>query len=390
MEVYILDSLYRRIDVVDRFESLVWSERFSAYGDFELQVHSTLENRNRFSEGTRLAMNESYRVMTIETVKDYADSEGRQILEIKGRSLEAILEDRLARGSMADLTTEPKWVLEGTPLEIATKIFHDICVTGILDPGDIIPMVVEGSIFPDDTISPPIDEITYEIDPKSVYQAVKELCDLYLMGFRLVRNFDTSQLYFDVYTGSNRTANQSLLPAVIFSPGLDNLQNTSELTSIANYKNVAYVISPVGTEIVYAQDIDPSIEGFERRILMVKADDITDTDPLIATEKMIRRGYEELGKNRRVRAFDGEISQNSQYQYGRDYNLGDLIQLNNSSGVSNVMQVTEQIFVSDAQGDRSYPTLTINQLVTPGSWLSVPTDQVWIDLGETEYWENQI
>lgn len=390
MEVYILDSLYRRIDVVDRFESLVWSERFSAYGDFELQVHSTLENRNRFSEGTRLAMNESYRVMTIETVKDYADSEGRQILEIKGRSLEAILEDRLARGSMADLTTEPKWILEGTPLEIATKIFHDICVTGILDPGDIIPMVVEGSIFPDDTISPPIDEITYEIDPKSVYQAVKELCDLYLMGFRLVRNFDTSQLYFDVYTGSNRTANQSLLPAVIFSPGLDNLQNTSELTSIANYKNVAYVISPVGTEIVYAQDIDPSIEGFERRILMVKADDITDTDPLIATEKMIRRGYEELGKNRRVRAFDGEISQNSQYQYGRDYNLGDLIQLNNSSGVSNVMQVTEQIFVSDAQGDRSYPTLTINQLVTPGSWLSVPTDQVWIDLGETEYWENQI
>lgn len=390
MEVYILDSLYRRIDVVDRFESLVWSERFSAYGDFELQVHSTLENRNRFSEGTRLAMNESYRVMTIETVKDYADSEGRQILEIKGRSLEAILEDRLARGSMTDLTTEPKWVLEGTPLEIATKIFHDICVTGILDPGDIIPMVVEGSIFPDDTISPPIDEITYEIDPKSVYQAVKELCDLYLMGFRLVRNFDTSQLYFDVYTGSNRTANQSLLPAVIFSPGLDNLQNTSELTSIANYKNVAYVISPVGTEIVYAQDIDPSIEGFERRILMVKADDITDTDPLIATEKMIRRGYEELGKNRRVRAFDGEISQNSQYQYGRDYNLGDLIQLNNSSGVSNVMQVTEQIFVSDAQGDRSYPTLTINQLVTPGSWLSVPTDQVWIDLGETEYWENQI
>jgi hypothetical protein len=384
MEVYILDNLYRRNVVVDRFESLIWTERFSAYGNFELILHSTLENRNRFKEGVRLALNESYRVMTVETVEDGTDSEGRMILKVTGRSLEEILDNRLARGTMDDLEAAPKWVLTGLPKVIANKIFHDICVTGILNAGDIIPGVIEASLFPPDTIDAPTETITYEIDPKTVYTALKELCDIYNMGFRLIRNFDTGNLYFDVYTGSDRTPHQSVLPAVVFSPGLDNLQNTTELSSIALYKNVAYVLSPVGTEIVYALDVDPASNGFTRKVLIVKADDIKDTTPSVATAKMIQRGTEELAKNRRFAAFDGELNQNSQYKYGVHYNLGDLVQLRNNSGAASDMQVTEQIFVSDKEGDRSYPTLSINRFITPGSWLSVPNDQVWADRGGVE------
>lgn len=385
MEIYILDSLYRRQTVVDKFDSLIWTERFSAYGDFELHMHSTLENRNLFPAGTKFAINESYRVMIVETVEDSTDDNSVELLKLTGRSFEAILDSRLARGSMDDLTTDPKWILTGTPVEIATQIFHDVCVTGILHASDIIPMVTEGSIFPDDTIPPPVDEISYEIDPKTVYTAEKDLCDQYLLGFRLVRNFDTSQLYFDVYTGSDRTTHQSVLPAVLFSPELDNLRNTSELTSSATYKNVAYVLSPVGSEIVYAPEADSSVAGFDRKILIVQADDITDTDPPTASAQMIQRGIDELAKNRKTSAFDGEISQNSQYKYGTDYNLGDLITLRNTDGAMNDMQVTEQIFVSDNQGDRSYPTLTVNQFVTPGSWLALPADKVWNDY-TTEHW----
>jgi hypothetical protein len=230
-----------------------------------------------------------------------------------------------------------------------------------------------------------VDIITYEVDPKTVYTAEKDLCDQYLLGFRLVRNFDTSQLYFGIYTGSDRTTHQSVLPAVLFSSELDNLQNTSELTSSAAYKNVAYVLSPVGTEIVYAPEADSSVAGFSRQVLIVQADDITDPDPPTASAQMIRRGIDELAKYRKTSAFDGEISQNSQYKYGTDYNLGDLVTLRNASGVMNDMQVTEQIFVSDNQGDRSYPTLTVNQFVTPGSWLALPADKVWNDY-TTEHW----
>lgn len=388
MEIYTLDSLFRRILVVDRFESLIWTERFSAYGDFELQLHSTISNRNLFVPGVRIAINESYRVMMVETTEDITDDEGRQTLKVKGRSLEAILENRLAMAALTDLTTDPKWILEGFPLDIATQLFHDICILGILDAGDII-AVTEGSIFPTDTIPAPTDEIIYSIDPITLYQALKDLCDVYAMGFRLVRDLDTSILYFDVYMGSDRTTSQTALAAVVFSPDLENLRNTAQLTTIAVYKNVAYVISPVGHEVVYPTDVDPSIEGFERNVLIVKADDITDVIPADATAKMIQRGNEELAKNRRFTVFDGELAQTNQYKYGVDYNLGDLVELRNDEGTTAKMQITEQIFVSDKEGERSYPTLSINTFITPGSWLAWDFNQEWEDVGPTEYWEDQ-
>ena len=384
MEVYILDSLLRREKVIDRFESLIWTERWAAYGDFELIIQSTNESRSDFVAGTRIAQNESYRVMTVETVENTFDDEGKALLKVSGVSLEEILDDRIAKDTMSDLTTEPKWVLTGTPGDIARQIFNDICVTGNLDPGDVIPFLMPGTIFPEDTIPEPAEVITVEIPLTTVYGAIKEICNLYDLGFRLVRNFDTSQLYFDIYSGSDRTTLQTVLDPVVFAPELDNLKNTTEFTTISQSKNVAYVFSPVGFEVVVPQDVDPEVAGFERRVLLVQADDIT--DPYNASALMIQRGKEELSKNRSFSAFDGELNQHSEYKYGVHYNLGDLVEMRNSDGVTNNMRVTEQIFVSDREGERSYPTLAINLFITPGSWLAWDYNQVWADLGLTEYW----
>jgi len=333
-------------------------------------------------------MNESMRGMVVETTENTVDADGKAMLTVKGRSFEKIFLDRIARGAMTNLTTEAKWVLTGTPGNIARKIVRDICITGTLDTDDIVPFLLEGSIFPEDTIPEPTDVVTIEVEPTTVYDALKNICDLYDLGFRIVRNYDTSQLYFDVYSGSNHTSSQTSLTPVIFSPELDNLQNTSELTTIATNKNVAYVFSPVGFEVVYPAGIDHDISGFDRQVLLVKADDITDTNPSVASALMIQKGKEELSKNRSMSAFDGEISQRGTYRYGIDYQLGDLIELRNSDGATNKMRVTEQIFVSDQEGDRSYPTLTISEFIAPGSWLAWDYNQQWFEVGATQYWNN--
>jgi hypothetical protein len=389
MEIELLDSLYRRIAVVDTYHSFIWTERFSDKGDFELNVMPTLENRNRFIAEVRLVIKESYRVMVVKTVQDYVNDEGEHLLKVTGFSLEEILEQRLAMAALTDLTTDPQWILEGTPKEIATQMFHDICITGILSPDDVL-AVIELNIFPPDTIPEPVGDIMYIVDPTTLYLAEKTLCDTYMMGFRLVRDHDTTLLYFDVYMGSDRTRQQSTLPAVIFSTSLENLHNTSKLTSTAPYKNVAYVVCPVGSEIVFADGVDPTVEGFERRVLLVKADDITDVVPADATAKMIQKGREELSKYRRFVALDGEVTTNSQYVYGVHYNLGDLVTQEDPDGTTAVMQVTEQIFVSDKEGDRRYPTLIINELITPGSWADVPADLEWFDLdADPDTWADQ-
>lgn len=383
MELYTLNALLQRDQVIDVFDSCIWTERFQEKGDFELIINSTRESRSRLKTGTLLACNESFRVMEVQEFEDDINEDGEKILKVKGPSLEGILENRVAKNTLSGTTTEPKWVITDTPTDVARKIFHDICVTGTLNVGDKIPFIIEGTFMPASTIIEPDDIITTDLDPQTVYQAISDLAKVWNFGFRLLRLYDTSQLYFDIYMGSDRTTAQSILNPVIFTPELDNLQNTTELATTTNAKNVAYVFSPAGYQVVYSADVNPDVDGFERRVLVVNATDITDENP-DPDAAMIQRGREELAKNKAVAAFDGEINPNSLYKYGRDYELGDIVEIRNADSVTSYMRVTEQIFVSDREGERAYPTLALNAFVNEGSWLSYGTT-VWSEL-TTEHW----
>lgn len=455
MEVYTLDSVLRRTRVVDTFETCIWTERLSAFGDFELNIFSTFAMRSLLTAGTRLAITESNRVMTIETVEDTLDSEGKTMLKITGRSLEALLLERINRHGLASGISGAKWRLVGTPANIVRQIFDTICRTNTAQPGDNIPFLVAGSLYPKSTITEPEDIITVYLEFGSVYESIKDICEAYSLGFRIVRNMDKSQLMFDVYSGNDHTTLQSILPPVVFSPELDNLTDVSELTSIDSYRNIAYVFSPVESTIVYVDGADANTSGFQRRVLLVDASDITyperaktltngqetainkaiGLDNALAAEKdalnrlvrqerlwsvdpgkintvvtrntwvgtevadiyaardaslalnadettamivtLKQRGTVELAKWRSISAFDGEIPQTGSYRYTQHYELGDLVEMRNQDGVTNNMRVTEQIFVSDTAGDRSYPTLAIDLFITPGSWFAWDYNQVW-------------
>lgn len=387
MELYPLDSLLRPDSVIERFISVIWTERFSDKGEFELVLPSTLANRNLLKTGMLLASDVSHRVMRLDSVEDKTDDEGRRILEAKGPSIETLFDERVAKATMSDLETEPKWVITDTPGNTARKIVRDICITGTLSLNDKIPFIVEGTFMPEDTIPEPTDTYLTEIEPKSVYAAVKEVCDLHGLGFRLLRHPVTYQLYFDVYSGSDRTTGQTLLQPVVFTPEIGNLQNSTQLTTISQAKNVAYVFSTVGFQVVYGTDVNPDVEGFERRVLVVNATDVTEETEDIPGA-LIQRGKEELSKYQAFAAFDGEVTQNAEYVYGNDYNLGDITEIRSADGVTSHMRVTEQIFVQDKQGYRTYPTLALNAFVNAGSWLTF-TGQVWEDMGATEYWADQ-
>lgn len=390
MEAYILDPLFRRIDVIDVFVSFIWTERYDVTGDFQLDIYSTIQNRSRLKVGTMLAMDKSFRVMIVESVEDDDTADTGRVLTVKGRSLEKILMDRVAMGALTDLTTTPNWTITDAPAAVMRKIFHDICVTGVLSPLDVIPFIVEGTFMPTSTIAEPIDPVTVQITPATVYDAITSIASVWNLGFRMLRHYDTSQIYWDVYTGSDRTSSQTVLPAVIFTPGLDNLQNTKELISIENAKNVAYVFAPAGSTVVYPVGVDPEVDGFDRRVLVVDAEDITveaypDPDDLAAA--LTLAGNNALAGSQVYQAFDGEISQTS-FKYGVDYYLGDIVEQRNDDGVANIMRVTEQIFVSDSEGERSYPTLTLNTFITTGSWLSWLPTKIWADM-TTEVWGDQ-
>jgi hypothetical protein len=331
-------------------------------GDFQLDIPSTAKNRAALKKGTRFAINESRCVMVAETIVEQAG-----MLKVTGRSLEYILEDRTARHAFTGLTTSPRWAQEGTPGAIIRSIFTAVCITGLLNSQDIIPFIQTGTITPPGTFPEPSTSIRVELVPQSLYTAISDLCKQYNLGFRLVRGYDNSKLYFEVYTGSDRTAgNATGLTPVIFSQALDNLSDVTELTSMVGFKNVAYVFSNQGGTIVYANGASTRT-GFERRVLTVDVGDArqNDNENYLTTEQILqRRGLEALASHRQISAFDGEIRQ-SGHKYNIDYQLGDVVEMRNSDNFGKAMRVTEQIFVSDAEGDRSYPTLAEDEPLDP-------------------------
>lgn len=378
MELYVLDQSLRRIACIDRFESLIWTERMRAWGDFDLNIPASSNLKDLLAPGTRVALNESQYVMTVENFETKNNADGKRMLSISGRSLESLMEARVGASNLSP-NSSMKWPINGSAGAIVRYMFSKICVEGLIDVKDKIPFIQTGTLTPAGNIPEPAEYLTTLQEVGPLYKQIKDLCDAYNLGFRIIKDVDNSKLYFEVYAGNNRTSLQTTLPAVIFSQGMGTLQNTTELTSIAAYKNVAYVYAQNGFGIVYADGVDPNESGFQRRVLHVKADNITTAAGATLNAEIQARGKLELTKHRTIQAFDGETPKQSPYKYNVDYQLGDLVEIRNDAGASNQMRVTEQIFVSDHEGDKSYPTLALETFILPGTWAAWDANQIWDD-----------
>lgn len=392
LEFYILDEQLRKVETIEGFKSFIWTERYSAYGDFQIDVPANRLTRTLLAMDTLIACSQSTYLMKIETITDGTDDTGAANLKITGRSLEAILDDRVAITpvQMSNLTDNPNWEITGTPGDIVRYIFKTICVDLVVNAGDAIPFYKEGTISPATSTAEPTEIVTVTTTPGSLYEVEKKICDTYGLGFRFVRNGDKSEIYFEVYTGNDRTSAQNTRAAVIFSSDMDNLSNTTKLISKAAYKNVAYVVGKDQVKIVYGVGENTEATGFDRRVITVDASSIDASTVTDVDAALSQKGLEALAAAQKVYQFDGEVSQYGVYRYGVDYKLGDLIEERDNTGFGNQMRVTEQIFVSDAQGDRSYPTLSRTLVIVPGTWSAwKPAGQIWMDVPEKDVWGNQ-
>jgi Siphovirus ReqiPepy6 Gp37-like protein len=388
MEWYTLDSSLRRETVIEGFKSFIWAERYFSWGDFKVQVKSTYSNRTLLKPDIRIGMNYSNYVMKVESVQDDVGEDGTKYLNITGRSIEKLLDERVAMPALGGLETTPKWIITGTPGAIARYMFDQVCVHGAVNANDFIPFYTEGTLLPAGNIPEPSETYTMEFEPDTLYNSIKKICEMWSLGFRLVKNGDEGEVYFEIYTGDDRTSGQTSRPAVIFSLDLETIGKVSTLTSTAEFKTVAYVFAKSDALAVYADGYDSSVSGSLRRAVLVKADDIDLPAGPELTAAMIQKGKEELAKYRDIYALDGEIPQYQPYVYGVDYNLGDLVEERGPDGFANYMLVTEQIFISDDQGERSYPGLMMSSIVTPGSWKSRPVAEHWGDVDPVLHWND--
>lgn len=375
MQLFVLDKSFEVVSLCDTFSSLIWTERYSGYGDFELYLPASMANINMFPRGFYLwlieppVLDKNGRkietrndVMIIEKTELSTDIEDGDQLVISGRSLEALLLRRVIPKKVKYESTDPRETIKiilneniVKPSESARKIPN-------------FKIAIDSSQRPDTK-----DKRSYEFDGDYVYDAIKTICDDCDWGFSLDLKSDdhwkTSYLAFSIVYGTDRSYEQTDNPFMVFSPKFDNLISSDTIEDDTEFFNSAYVASSEETKdnktrrlIKYVAN-NTGRSGWDIRETFYTNSDAKlndgnnnprpDSDIYLELEKY---GKDELKSQKSNDSFDAEIALLESVQYHRDYDIGDIIQFDNAYGVNKTARITEYVRNEDDNGYREYPT----------------------------------
>lgn len=357
MEPIILDKDMNSIAIFDTFESFLWVERYSSYGDFEILVAPSKELLDILKIGNYLWLKDSEQVMIIEEVELASDVENGNRAYISGRSLESILERRIVWSQ----TT-----LDGYLQGQIKKLINE----NIISPSDVS-RKIDNFIF-EDTDDPVIAElkVSAQFTGDNLYEVVKGICDTAGIGFKITLS-DDNKFIFKLYNGTDRSYKQTKNPYVIFSPNFDNIISSNYLESIKTMKTVTLVAGEgegSARRVLSVSKDDKPGTGLERFEMYTDARDIssrvgdTTLTDVEYNAQLKQRGLEKLEEYGKVELFDGQADHYRMYEYGKDYFKGDIVQITNEYGFESSSRITEIIRSESSDGLLIYPTFqTIEQ-----------------------------
>lgn len=356
----ILDQNFVQTDVLDTYESSIWTDRYNKYGDVEIY---TLANRSIFQKLKQdyyLIREDSEHAMVIEDVQIETNVETGNTVTIRGRSLESILDRRIVWYQI---------ILDGNFQNQLKKLLND----NIIAPKDE-KRKIANFVFREST-DPRITELEVhsQFTGDNIYDVVHELCLAVNIGFKIMLEEIEGQMsfVFQLYAGEDRSYDQNKLPAVAFSPNFDNIINSNYLSSKKPLKNVALVLgegegNKRKRQVSIPEDMSEETSGLIRRELYVDARDVSsDTESgTISAAKyntlLKQRGIEKLAENLVTETFDGQVETTLMYRYQEHFFMGDVCQLENEYGMEEKVRITEFIFSeSKSSGIENYPTFVV-------------------------------
>lgn len=332
------------VSVVENFSSFVWTDRYYSAGDFELYVPPTIRVLTQYIPDYYIVRPDSEHVMIIDSVLLEEDDDGYSY-KISGESLESILKRRIL---WTDTT------LSGN--------FQDAIET-LLNGSIISPSIADRKIdnfvfvkSEDEAItSLTIEEAEYSKD-ETIYDIIEKNCQEFEIGFKVMLTSD-NKFAFTLYKGVDRSYDQTAVPYVIFSPAFDNLTSSSFLKSYTDYKNVALVTGTSTDGEGESTDLSTVVgeaSGLDRRETHIDAGDVQGN-----TSVLTKKGNEELAALKKTEAFEGEANVFNMFVYGKDFFIGDMVQLEDAFGNTGKSIVSEMVFSSDGEGEKFYPTFIV-------------------------------
>lgn len=351
MDIYVLDGLNGPIDLIDTFASVIWNVQWYGQSDLQLVVPGTAHNVSLLTRGRLL----------VRDIDRGANGTYKNVMKITGRRL--------------DYNAEQGWTLtvQGSGLKSIVGqrvVWTQTNLSGSVESG-IRRVITDNLISPTQSsrriqgmslaaAAGITDTFEAQLLGENIAEWLETVCKTYGIGWDV---YITNGGYvFELKQGVDRSYSQSAVTPVVFSPEYDNLASASYEEAPGGYKNAA-VIAGEGEGANQTITTVGTASGLERYETYVDGSGVSSNGEIItqATYVQLLKDYgaEQLAEiTAEADKIDGSIIDNGLFVLGVDYNLGDLVQIDNINGISAKSRVIELIYAEDANGESLVPTFS--------------------------------
>lgn len=352
MIIQIRDKINRKIiGLFGEFESMIWTERFQEYGDFELICSISKRASDLFMLGRFITVPTSKNMMIITKIEYQEDK-----IKITGKSSEYILNRRIIY----------EW--RNTEQEIYFKnLLTSLFYSAISNPTNEKRRIENVSIKFDINNVDDIKFLTNINRGDKLGDAFYSLCIELGYGLRAEFDFYTERINYIVYEGKNKKH-------LMFSSDRFNFERTTYVESVDNFFSDVLVGGDgegtnrkmVTVSRMIKEEVDGEIimtncfDGIDRVEGYVDARDIqkkTSESMLNYKERLKERGIAILSEHNEDKLIDGDILNSDLLE------LGDLVTVKDGSFRS-IVRISEIIQSWSSSGYKKYPTFRVENTLT--------------------------
>ena len=347
MNITVLNQDFLPIYVFDRYESLLWVDRFNQPGSFEIYTPITDDILKYMVKDNYLVNNDSDHIMIIEDFAIESDVEMGDHIKIIGRSLESILDRRIV------------WNQTNIEGSLHNNVRDVLLRDAIIAPSDTSRRI-DNFIFEDAPAGSRIYDLTMDnqYTGDNLLDIIETLCDTNKIGYKILLD-NQNRFVFSLYDGVDKSYRQSSLSYVVFRPTFDNIINSNYKEENSKAKTITLVAGE-GTGSSRRTRTVGTGTGLLRRELYTDARDIQ-KESSWSTAKynamLDKRGAEKLSEaNKDIKTFDGKCDTSRMFVFKRDFDIGDIVQIANEYGMESPARITEFTWSYSTSGFETYPT----------------------------------
>jgi len=324
MELYIYNSNRELEGIVESFEYLRWTRRYSQCGSFEIKAIATQENADLLKEGNIIWKNDDEEAGIIEHL-ELSQTE-QEFITASGRFATSLLARRIV------------WQTEILSGDLSACV-EQLINNNLINPSDTARKITDIS-FSSPNLSVPIST---QVSYRNLMDVVTDLCGVSDVGIKTMFTPASGVFTVTLYMGTESQA--------VFSKGYENLIEQIYTISAADYANTALVGGEgEGADRTFVAITSGS--GETRHEIFVDAKDLRGDDfGADYIDTLIFRGQSKLSEQAIRYSFDTSVNPHGNLTYKTDFDLGQTVKvISKEWGISMTTRITEVEETYDADG----------------------------------------